>query len=218
MVAVLFDRLIVKKVITVAAANAILDAAIALINGIPNKFGSNIEDPSCNINYPGQKIEFGGRTKAVKLEMRTPQATAAIEEEIHDLVQAEPRETETDIEIAPLIQRVAASSIAEIERLLGELQAAKDFLQSEGERIQRETAHYTNLTQTASASIKIIFDTVHQWRKAGHPVHDQSRSSALETTSAQANADMGETSVPDEQSPLSSGQVQPWYSKRAKVV
>jgi hypothetical protein len=154
----------------------------------------------------------------MKLEMRTPQAIAAIEEEIRDLVQAEARETETDAEIAPLIQKVAASSIAEIEKLMGELQEAKDFLQSEGDRIQRETAHYTNLAQSASASVKIIFDTVYQWRKAGHPAPNQSRSSAFETTSAQANADTGQTSVQDEQSPPSSGQVQPWYAKRAKVV
>jgi hypothetical protein len=58
--------------------------------------------------------------------------------------------------IAPLIQKVGASSIAEIEKLIEELQEARDFLQSEGERIQRETAHYTNLTQMASASVKII--------------------------------------------------------------
>jgi hypothetical protein len=153
----------------------------------------------------------------MKLEMRTPQAIAPIEEEIRDLVQAEARETETDAEIAPLIQKVAASSIAEIEKLMGELQEAKDFLQSEGERIQRETTHYTNLTQMASASVRIIFDTVHEWRKTGHPVPNL-RSNAFETTSAQANAGTGETSVQDEQSPASSGLVQPWYAKRAKVV
>jgi hypothetical protein len=36
------------------------------------------------------------------------------------------------------------------------LQAAKDFLESEGERVQREPEHYTTLTQMASASVKII--------------------------------------------------------------
>jgi hypothetical protein len=50
--------------------------------------------------------------------------------------------------------------MAEIDRLTAELQAQKIFLQSEGERIQRETARYVNFTQMASASVKIIFDTV----------------------------------------------------------
>jgi hypothetical protein len=155
----------------------------------------------------------------MKLNMWTPQAVAAIEEESRDPVQEEApliRETETDADIAPLIQKVAASSIAEIEKLMGELQEARNFLQSEGERIQRETAHYTNLTQTASASVKIIFDTVHEWRNAGHPVRDQSRPSAFEITPAQAEGGTGDTCVQDEQSPPSSGQAQPWHAIRAK--
>ena len=40
--------------------------------------------------------------------------------------------TETDVDIAPLIQKVGATSIAEIEKLIGELQQAKHFLQTEG--------------------------------------------------------------------------------------
>jgi hypothetical protein len=47
------------------------------------------------------------------------------------------------------------------------MQEEKNFLQSEGERIQRETARSTNLAQTASASVKIIFETVRGWREAG---------------------------------------------------
>ena len=62
--------------------------------------------------------------------------------------------------------------MAEIDRLMAELQAQKIFLQSEGERIQRETARYVNLTQMASASVKIIFDTVSGWRQAGHPMRE----------------------------------------------
>ena len=125
----------------------------------------------------------------MKLDMWASQALTAIEGEARDLSQAEaPLQFKTEIEeeIAPLIQKVGASSIAEIENLMHELQEAKNFLQSEGERIQREASRYTNLTQTASASVKIIFDTVHEWRKAGHPVRNQSRSSAFEITPVQA--------------------------------
>ena len=143
----------------------------------------------------------------MKLEMRTPQASAVIEGEIRDLAHADApltRETETDAEIAPLIRKVGATSIAEIEKLMGELREAKDFLQFEGERIQRETARYTNLAQTASASVKIILDTVCEWRKAGHPVRNHSRSNAFETTPAQAEDNRtGETCVQAEQPPQS---------------
>jgi hypothetical protein len=77
-----------------------------------------------------------------------------------------PPTAETDMDIAPLVHKVGATSIAEIEKLIGELQEARDFLQSEGERVRRETERYTNLTQTASASVKIISDTVAGWRGA----------------------------------------------------
>jgi hypothetical protein len=97
------------------------------------------------------------------------EALAAIESETRHLVHAEARSTptaETDVDIAPLVHKVGATSIAEIEKLIGELQEARDFLQSEGERVRRETERYTNLTQTASASVKIISDTVAGWRGA----------------------------------------------------
>ncbi len=62
----------------------------------------------------------------------------------------EPPKTETDPDSAPLIQKIGATSIAEIEKLIGELQETRNFLESEGQRIQRETARYINLTQRAS--------------------------------------------------------------------
>jgi hypothetical protein len=65
--------------------------------------------------------------------------------------------TETDTEIAPLIQKVGAASIAE-HRLIAELQEAKSYLLSEGERIEKEVVRYANLTQMALASAMIIFD------------------------------------------------------------
>ena len=107
-----------------------------------------------------------------------------IESETRDLVYsgAPTPTSEPEVEIAPLVQKVGAISIAEIEKLIGELQEAKDFLQSEGERVQRETERYTNFTQMASASVKIISDTVAGWREAGHPSRNLLRTSQLEVT------------------------------------
>jgi hypothetical protein len=100
-----------------------------------------------------------------------------IESETRDLVHsgAPTPKSETDVEIAPLVQKIGATSIAEVEKMIGELQVAKDFLDFEGERVQREAEHYTTLTQMASASVKIIADTVAGWREAGHPLRDHSR-------------------------------------------
>jgi hypothetical protein len=140
------------------------------------------------------------------------EALAAVESETRHLVHAGAPSTptaETDVEIAPLVQNVGAKSIAEIEKLIGELQEAKDFLQSEGERVRREATNYTNLTQMASASVKIISDTVAGWREAGHPLRNQSRSSQSEVTPSLAEDVTGSVSVPDQQLPQSQGQIRP---------
>ena len=93
--------------------------------------------------------------------------------------------TETDTEIAPLIQKVGAASIVEIDRLIAELQEAKSYLLSEGERIEKEMVRYANLTQMALASAKIIFDAVSQW----HPARKQQNAS--EVTAASTEQDIG---------------------------
>jgi hypothetical protein len=114
--------------------------------------------------------------------------------ESRDLAHVEAPSTpraEADADIAQLIHKVGAKSIAEIEKLMGELQEVKSFLQSEGERIQREMAHYMKLTQLASSSVKIIFETVSGWREAGHPISNQSRSHEFEIAPSPAEDNTG---------------------------
>jgi hypothetical protein len=41
---------------------------------------------------------------------------------------------------------------AEIDRLMAEMQLARDFLQSEGERVEQETIRYANLAQAAAST------------------------------------------------------------------
>ena len=100
------------------------------------------------------------------------QTLAGIESETRALILAE-APSKLLSETAAEIEKIGATSIGEIEKLIGDMQEAKNFLQSEKERIQRETARYAKLAQTASASIEIIFDTVRGWREAGHPVDNQ---------------------------------------------
>jgi hypothetical protein len=82
----------------------------------------------------------------------------------------EPSQTEVDPASAPLMQRIGGPSIAEIEKLIGELQQMRNFLASEGERMQREAGGYIDLTQRALSSISIIFDTLAGWHQRGHPL------------------------------------------------
>ena len=120
----------------------------------------------------------------MKLEMTNFQAVAAnlvAEGDVCDLACAKPAtQPETDTEIAPIIQKLGATSIADIDNLVSELQEARDYLQSEGERIRAETVRYISLTGAASASVKIIFDALRAWRTADHSAHNQSQASAFE--------------------------------------
>lgn len=56
-----------------------------------------------------------------------------------------------------------AASILDIERLMAELRAARDYLQAEGERVRQINANYAHLAQTASASARIIVESIGTW-------------------------------------------------------
>ena len=114
-------------------------------------------------------------------------ASLAVEGEVCDLPNAKLWMQAADAEMAPLIQRLGATSTAEIERLIAELQEAKDNLQSERERIEREMVHYTNLTQMASTTAKIISDAVSRW----HPARNPQKSNMSKATPASIEDDTG---------------------------
>jgi hypothetical protein len=65
-----------------------------------------------------------------------------------------------------LIQRVAGTSLAEIENLIGELESLRDLLHAEGQRVQREISGYAQLSQAAMKSTRMIADNVAQWKRA----------------------------------------------------
>ncbi len=66
--------------------------------------------------------------------------------------------------INSLIQRVAGQSIGEIDHVIGELTRVRDMLRSEGERVQREISGYASLSQASMTSMKIIADSMAQWK------------------------------------------------------
>jgi len=66
--------------------------------------------------------------------------------------------------INSLLDRVSNSSVSEIDRLMGDLRNVRDFLASEGERVQREIQSYAQLSQVAMTSVKIIAEGMTQWK------------------------------------------------------
>jgi hypothetical protein len=75
--------------------------------------------------------------------------------------------TETTVSnVNSLIQRVAGTSLSEIENLIGELESLRDLLHAEGQRVQREISGYAQLSQAAMKSTRMIADNVTQWKRA----------------------------------------------------
>ena len=140
----------------------------------------------------------------MKLEMTNFRAVVAnlvAEGEVCDVAHPDvSTQTETGTEIAPLIQQIGDTSIAEIDRLMAELQEAKSYLQSEGERIEREMVRYTNLTQMASFTAKIIFDAISQW----HPASNQQNASEV-TAASTDNGSRWDTSELSQQTDATEG-------------
>lgn len=66
--------------------------------------------------------------------------------------------------VANLIDRVSGASVEEIDRVIAELQGMRDMLRSEGERVRRELTGYAGLSQSAMTSMKIIADTLAQFK------------------------------------------------------
>jgi hypothetical protein len=66
--------------------------------------------------------------------------------------------------ISSVIDRVSSASVAEIERVIAELSSVRDMLRGEAERVQREIGGYASLSQAAMTSMKIIGDSLVQWK------------------------------------------------------
>jgi hypothetical protein len=99
---------------------------------------------------------------------------SAVEGEIREFVRRDVatlrRQPESDSEmvasnISSLLQRVAGTSVQEIDKLIGELQTLREMLHKEGARVQREIVEYATLSQAAMQSTKIIAESLTHWKK-----------------------------------------------------
>jgi hypothetical protein len=101
------------------------------------------------------------------------QMEAEVEGEIRDFVRRDVagvrRHPENDGKIvadniSSLLQRVSASSVQEIDRLISELKILRERLHKEGERVQREIVEYASLSQAAMQSTKVIAESLNNWK------------------------------------------------------
>jgi hypothetical protein len=106
-------------------------------------------------------------------------AVTAFEGEIREFVRrdvAQLRRQRNDVEqpasepvtenLNALIRRVSGASMDEIDRVIFELQGVREMLRSEGERVSREIAGYASLSHAAMTAMKVIGDSLTQWKRA----------------------------------------------------
>jgi hypothetical protein len=74
-----------------------------------------------------------------------------------------------------LIRRVSGASMEEIDRVILELQGVRDMLRSEGERVSREIAGYASLSHAAMTAMKVIGDSLKQWKDGPNDQSEPSR-------------------------------------------
>lgn len=114
--------------------------------------------------------------RTLEADQSAAAATAAVEQvegEIRAFVRRDVslfrRKTQESGEVAvdtvnSVIERVAGASVTEIERVMAELTLVRDMLRNEGERVQREISGYASMSQAAMTSMKIIGDSLVQWK------------------------------------------------------
>jgi|SRR5688572_26833776 len=74
-------------------------------------------------------------------------------------------------QVNALVARVANASMEEIDRVILELQGIRDMLRAEGERVSRDIASYASLSHAAMTSMRVIADSLAQWKNGAklHP-------------------------------------------------
>jgi hypothetical protein len=117
------------------------------MNAVPAR-SAKIDDAPASNEFEGEIREFIRRDVA---QLRRPGG--------------EPQASEqATANINSLLDRVSGSSVTEIDALIADLRNVRDFLHSEGERVQREIASYAQLSQVAMTSVKIIAESMGQWK------------------------------------------------------
>ncbi|HVV62445.1 MAG TPA: hypothetical protein VHD14_11885 [Pseudolabrys sp.] len=109
------------------------------------------------------------------------QAASTFEGEIREFIRRDvaflrrPQQPEAEPgadNVNALIKRVSGNALDEIDRVILELRTVRDMLRNEGERVTREVAGFASLNHAAMTSMKIIADSLTQWRNGPPRVTD----------------------------------------------
>jgi serine phosphatase RsbU (regulator of sigma subunit) len=65
-----------------------------------------------------------------------------------------------------IVQRVAGSSVAEIDNLIEQLERLREHLHNEGQRVQREVTAYAQMSHAAMRSTQIIAESMSHFKQS----------------------------------------------------
>jgi hypothetical protein len=69
-------------------------------------------------------------------------------------------------DVNSLVQQVAGVSLDQLDDVIVDLRNLRDFLHSEGERVQREISSFLQLNKAAMGSTSLIADNIRNWKEA----------------------------------------------------
>ena len=128
-----------------------LDSNLAAVSEVEAGIRDFVRNDIAYLRRPAPGVQSSGETTP---ETKLPE------------IKLEPSQEATVNNVNSLIQRVAGTSLAEIENLIAELEALRDLLHAEGQRVQREISGYAQLSQAAMKSTRMIADNVTQWKRS----------------------------------------------------
>ena len=102
-------------------------------------------------------------------DRRPPEDRAAVEKVVTLLAKQRPEASaesaSTTEHLDVMIRRIALDSVTEIGRVIRDLENVSDMLRNEGERINREVNGYASLNRAATATMKVIIESLKQWKE-----------------------------------------------------
>lgn len=72
-----------------------------------------------------------------------------------------------------LIKQVSGAAVEEIDRVVRELNSVRDLLRGEGDRVTREIAGFASLSHAAITSMRVIADSIAEWKNGAQHRPDQ---------------------------------------------
>lgn len=83
-----------------------------------------------------------------------------------------PADDQSTQHVNALIKQVSGASIEEIDRVIRELNSVRELLRGEGDRVTREIAGFASLSHAAITSMRVIADSVAEWKNGAQHRHE----------------------------------------------